>query len=171
MHTVDRTAPGFRQRAIELHTEQGFQGSDILDLFLEEYGEHAVSKAAFYRWWKAVLSDHTVIQHSAKAAVAIVEVIKAAGGDLDEQLEMITKQKLQAVVLGADPETAQKLLVQVARETNKAKKLRIEREKWEAARQKEDDARQATLKRELAAAGVKRATVEDVVKQVYGIAS
>src|SRR5262245_50668040 len=141
MSSVDRIAPGFRERAIQLHTKEGYQGSDVFDLLIEEQGEGSISRTAFYRWWKSVLNDHTVIEHSAKAAVAVVELIKATGADLDRNLELLAKQKAQAMVLGSDPEKEKEFLLKVVRETNRAKKLEIEKEKWEQQKRKDDEAR------------------------------
>lgn len=167
---VDEIAPLFREQAKEYYLQKGWSVQKIHEHFCEQYGDTAVARSSFYRWWDDVYQEHKLDAATRAKALAVLEMYAPDDERLGKATFSIAQQQvaeLLHVTRGEwDVNDLRKLLATLDR--IRRTDLAIDEYKREVQERTQVAAREAEKK--LRDAGVKKATVDQVVKQVYGIA-
>jgi len=168
-HKMDQVAPGFEARARELWFQRGYHKRQIYELFEQEYGEGLVSESSFRRWFAEVLTIAERDEHIRKTAEAMVG---AASGieDVKDFTNSLAIQSIARLLYESPEEIDPKVLLDIVAVLDRVKRtdLDLERYREQVKRRAEEVAKE--LEKQLAAQNVDRATTEEAVKSVFGIA-
>lgn len=169
-HKIDELAPEFEAAALDLWIDKRWNRKKIWQEFCVRYGDTVIARSSFYRWFEKILTVNRRDEEIRKKATAMVEAAAEGNPDVKEFAHNLAVQAIARLLYEAPNSMDPIVLVRAVSALDKVKRTDLDLEKFRAQVQARTDAAASETKTKLAAAGVKKATVDEIAKQMYGIA-